>query len=207
MPDNTMPRRKAQAKPYDDLAISRAISAVDDPKLRAFLESVADVVTAISGNQQVRNVEQRQTLAAEIATERQHVYETLRDVRYQVAEGNKARKANADQVAEGISLILKEQESAKQGLALLADQFRQAGEALNEWQGGMEQRVTTVEEALAARPSLEETRELIALLRKHDQQIAVLESRLDARPSPEKAQATYEGVRRILSHLGLEGGE
>jgi len=30
-----------------------------------------------------------------------------------------------------------------------------------------------------------------------------LEARMDARPSPEKAHATYDGVRRILEHLGL----
>lgn len=132
MPDHTMPRRKAQAKAYDDLAISRAISAVDDPKLQAFLEAVADVVTAISGNQQIKNIEQRDALAAEIAAERKHVYETMRDVRYQIAEGNRARKANADQVAEGLQLILREQESAKQGQALLAANFSTLAENMSD---------------------------------------------------------------------------
>lgn len=106
--------------------------------------------------------------------------------------------------SEKFDRIVSEVGAVGSGLAALTDQFRQTGEALNEWQTGIEGRIATVEAALAARPSVEETRELVALIRQHDQQIAILQSRLDARPSPEEAQQTYNGVQRILEHLGLD---
>lgn len=63
-------------------------------------------------------------------------------------------------------------------------------------------RLETIEQRLDAK------RERIGAL---DARIGVLETRataleerLDARPSPEQAQATYTGVQRILSHLGLD---
>lgn len=35
-------------------------------------------------------------------------------------------------------------------------------------------------------------------------EVARIAAELSARPTPEKAHATYDGVRRILEHLGLE---
>jgi regulator of replication initiation timing len=40
-------------------------------------------------------------------------------------------------------------------------------------------------------------------LDEHDRRLAAVEAALAARPSPQKAQATYDGVQRILDHLGL----
>ena len=90
------------------------------------------------------------------------------------------------------------------GLAALTDQFRETGEALNEWQGSIEHRVGALETALAARPSIGEMHDFIERIHQHDAQIADLTARLNARPSPEKAQSTYDGVQRILKHLGLD---
>jgi chromosome segregation ATPase len=63
--DNTMASRKKQE--YDKFAISRAIDQVSDPALRGFLEAVTDVVTGITGNAQVTDIEERQALRDEIA--------------------------------------------------------------------------------------------------------------------------------------------
>lgn len=63
--------------------------------------------------------------------------------------------------------------------------------------------VAHIADSLSARPSVEETQRLIARSDADHDLIQALQARLDARPSPEKAQATYDGVQRILAHLGL----
>ena len=185
MADHTMGRRKTQSKPYDDLAISRAIAKVGDPALQVFLTAVVDVVTGISGAQQIRNVEQREALASDIASERQQVYEALRDVRYQVAEGNRARQNNAEQVAKGLSLILSEQESAKQAQALLASNFSSLAENMSEL--------------------VETVKEHAATLDRHEAMIQdFIRSRDESIRQRTELQAGQDEIRAVLARIEIE---
>lgn len=139
----------------DPYATSRAIDALNDPALEAFAERIVDRVTGIVGQHQVRVEAGQDSLNA-----------ALVDIRFQLAEGNRAREANHQQIAD-----------------FFRDLFAQI-DVLVKRVDSLENRVTTLEN-----------------------RVTVVEARLDARPSPEKAQATYDGVQRILAHLGLPNGD
>lgn len=206
MDDTTMPRRKAQASLNDKW--TKLLSDAE--------QGTIDAKTAVVGTKEHYDAVYGSNFAA--------VVKMLGEMDTRLEETRQksiASVANSVLIREFFELyapkidrVVEKVEAVGSGLTALTDQFRETGEALNEWQHGMERRVTSLEEALAARPSIEETRELIRLIRKHDRELAdtreavsVLKARLDARPSPEEAHATYDGVRRILAHLGLESGE
>lgn len=135
-----MPPRKKQGSEAaqssggsDQFATSRAIDALD-PTLHQFAETVIDRITAISGNQQLQNSE-----------ERQEVYKAIADIRYQVAEGNRAREANAKQVADFLTLLLKEQGAVSVGQAQLRAEFHDGMQAIGERMSELEMRVGAIE--------------------------------------------------------------
>lgn len=190
-------------KAYDDLAISRAIAKVGDADLRGFLEAVVDVVTGISGAQQNRNVEQRQALTTEVAQERQHVYETLRDVRYQYKQLNDAREADTNDRRQ-IALFLERQdtqlgklaelpgkvEAVSTGQTELRADFRSVREAVDELKIGLQEvtarvdgfdgRLSTVEQVIIARPAQ----------RRHEQDLM--------RRSQDELRATLARIESLL---------
>lgn len=155
------------AKPYDDLAISRSIAGVSDPALQGFLEAVVDVVTGISFQQQNRNVEQRQALTAEVAAERQQIYDAMRDIRHQLAQQNEARQAESadrQQVTSFLERIVSQNQEALERLGkvetktdalnerigALSGVLSDFQEATNEKIGELDNRVGSVEQEVAA---------------------------------------------------------
>jgi chromosome segregation ATPase len=132
-----MPRRSKQAA-SDPFATSRAIDALD-PALHEFAERIVDRITAISGNQQLQNTE-----------ERQEVYKAIADVRYQVTEGNRAREANAKQIADFLTLLLKEQGAVSLGQTQLRAEFHDGMQAIGERMSDIEGRVGSIENEVAS---------------------------------------------------------
>jgi len=113
------------------------------------------------------------------------------------------QQRDLDQERQAIQHIVKEAISA--ALAPLMAEFRRQVGSLESGQQDIKAHVDSRFGELTARLEGDEERldRKRARLDAHDTEIAELRARLDARPSPEEARATYEGVRRIMDHLGL----
>lgn len=113
----------------DTFATSRAIDALKDPNFQAFAEALVDRVSAIVGNHQLRVVDGQAELN-----------KTLDDIRYQLAESNRGREANAQTVAEFLArqgkqldAVGKKVEAVNVGQAVLRAEFQATGESLSQW--------------------------------------------------------------------------
>lgn len=117
--------------------------------------------------------------------ERAEVYKAIQDIRFQIKTANTAREANHKQLVEFFTRLFTEFDTLKADVAdvrLRVDAHEERLDAKRHRMDAQDARLAAIETRLAA-----------------------AEHALSARPTPEEAKATYDGVRRILAHLGLDG--
>jgi chromosome segregation ATPase len=195
---------------YDKFAISRAIDQVKDPALRAFLEATVDVVTGLTGNARLGDIEDRDMLRAEVArlvdvvaAERKDrgvvvKYLEKQDKTLERLEAAAAQqRADFQKVAEVVDDLVVDVGGLKQGQSQIMTKITE----LDTRQRADEERLQIDEARIDAKRARIEALEDAERLRQaadalRDAEIARIAASLAARPTPEEAYATYEGVRK-----------
>jgi chromosome segregation ATPase len=195
---------------YDKFAISRAIDQVKDPALRAFLEATVDVVTGLTGNARLGDIEDRDMLRAEVARLVDVVAAERKDrgvvVKYlekqdktleRLETAAAQQRADFQKVAEVVDDLVVDVGGLKQGQSQIMTKITE----LDTRQRADEERLQIDEARIDAKRARIEALEDAERLRQaadalRDAEIARIAASLAARPTPEEAYATYEGVRK-----------
>ena len=166
----------------DPFEPSRKLDAVD-PALQAWGEALTDRISAISGNAQLNAIDAIERLRLEVQADRNDRAQILDYLRRQEAAADELR-AGFQSFAETVSGLVIDVDALKRGqLDILA--------RIGEDEARLDAKRARIE-ALEA-----DGRERRAADAERDREIARVAAALAARPSPEEARATYEGVRTL----------